>query len=256
MMHGPEKSDLAIVAMKPANKAGQPAAEWVEPRAGTEGNTGQPRTRRTQSRGSVSQGLDRVRQRCKAAEEGEVHRAAAPRHGRSAEGCVPGAQAPCRTRSGRRDVAGLRGGAGGQPPGPARAGPTWHVPGAARQATVHPEADWQTAPAGDCRAGRQNRPARGGHGAQRDLRGRLPRVLVRVPARAQSARCAGCLGGGDPRYAGELDSRRRYPELLRHDRPGMAGPIPGASDRRRARHPSCAQVAQGGRPGRRGMERQ
>ncbi len=61
MMHGPEKSGLAIVAMKPANKAGQPAAEWVEPRAGTEGNTGQPRTRRTQSRGSVSQGRDRVR---------------------------------------------------------------------------------------------------------------------------------------------------------------------------------------------------
>jgi RNA-directed DNA polymerase len=61
MMYGPEKSDSAIVAMKPANKAGQPAAEWVEPRAGTKGNTGQPHTRRTQSRGSVSQGLDRVR---------------------------------------------------------------------------------------------------------------------------------------------------------------------------------------------------
>ena len=61
MMHGPEKSDSAIVAVKPANKAGQPAAEWVEPRAGTEGNAGQPRTRRTQSRDSVSQGLDRVR---------------------------------------------------------------------------------------------------------------------------------------------------------------------------------------------------
>ena len=44
MMNGLEKSDLAIVAMKPANKAGQPAAERVEPRAGTEGNTGQPRT--------------------------------------------------------------------------------------------------------------------------------------------------------------------------------------------------------------------
>jgi RNA-directed DNA polymerase len=62
MMHGPEKSDLAIRAMKPANKAGQPAAEWVEQRAGTEGNMGQPHTRRTQGRGSVSQGLDRVRQ--------------------------------------------------------------------------------------------------------------------------------------------------------------------------------------------------
>ncbi|MBT2323773.1 group II intron reverse transcriptase/maturase [Variovorax paradoxus] len=61
MMNGLEKSDSAIVAVKPANKAGQPAAEWVEPRAGTKGNTGQPRTRRTQSRGSVSQGLDRVR---------------------------------------------------------------------------------------------------------------------------------------------------------------------------------------------------
>jgi len=62
MMHGLEKSDPAVVAMKPANKAGQPAAEWVEPRAGTEGNTGHPRTRRTQCRCSVSQGLERVRQ--------------------------------------------------------------------------------------------------------------------------------------------------------------------------------------------------
>ena len=62
MMHGPEKSDSAIVAMKPANKAGQPAAERVEPRAGTKGNAGHPRTRRTQSRGSVLPGLDRVRQ--------------------------------------------------------------------------------------------------------------------------------------------------------------------------------------------------
>ena len=61
MMHGPEKSDLAIVATKPANKAGAPATERGEPRAGTEGNTGHPRTPRTQSRASVSPGLDRVR---------------------------------------------------------------------------------------------------------------------------------------------------------------------------------------------------
>ena len=45
-------------------------------------------------------------------------------------------------------------------------------------------------------------------------------------------------------------------ELLRLGQPGMVGPIPGAPDRRRARHPPCAQMAQGGRPGRRGMERQ
>ena len=62
MMHGREKSDPAIVAMKPTNKAGRPAAEPVEPRAGTKGNADQQSTHRTQSRESVSQALDRVRQ--------------------------------------------------------------------------------------------------------------------------------------------------------------------------------------------------
>ena len=61
MMHEPEKSDSAIVARKPANKAGRPAAEQVERRAGTEGNAGQQSTCRAQDRGSVSQALDRVR---------------------------------------------------------------------------------------------------------------------------------------------------------------------------------------------------
>jgi hypothetical protein len=62
MMHGPEKSDPAIVAMKPTNKAEQSAAESVERRAGTKGNAGQQSTRRTQSRISVSQALERIRQ--------------------------------------------------------------------------------------------------------------------------------------------------------------------------------------------------
>ena len=44
MMHDPEKSDPAIVATKPANKAGRPAAEPVERRAGTEGNADQQST--------------------------------------------------------------------------------------------------------------------------------------------------------------------------------------------------------------------
>ena len=60
MMHGPEKSDPAIVATKPTNKAEGPpvarpagethAAEPVERRAGTEGNASQQSTCRTQSR--------------------------------------------------------------------------------------------------------------------------------------------------------------------------------------------------------------
>src|SRR5262249_46514964 len=58
MMHGPEKSDLAIVAGKPANKAEQSAAESVERRVGTKGNANQQSTCRTQSRMSVSQALE------------------------------------------------------------------------------------------------------------------------------------------------------------------------------------------------------
>ena len=62
MMYGPEKSDSVIVATKLANKAGEPAAEQVERRTGTKGSMGRPHTRRTQSRDSVPQGLERVRQ--------------------------------------------------------------------------------------------------------------------------------------------------------------------------------------------------
>ena len=55
MMHGSEKSDSAIVAGKPTNKAERSAAEPVEPRAETEGNVGQHSTRRAQYRASVAQ---------------------------------------------------------------------------------------------------------------------------------------------------------------------------------------------------------
>jgi RNA-directed DNA polymerase len=61
-MNGREKSDPAIVAMKPTNDAGRPAEEPVERRAGAEGNVDQQSTHRTQIRGRVTQALDRVRQ--------------------------------------------------------------------------------------------------------------------------------------------------------------------------------------------------
>ena len=62
MMYDREKSDPAIVAVKPTNKAGQPAAELVEPRAGAEGNVSQQSTGRAQYRETVSQALKRIRQ--------------------------------------------------------------------------------------------------------------------------------------------------------------------------------------------------
>src|SRR6266545_3173884 len=61
MMHGHEKSDLAIVAGKLANKAEQSAAELVERRAGTKGNASQQSTHRTQGGERVSRALDRIR---------------------------------------------------------------------------------------------------------------------------------------------------------------------------------------------------
>ena len=62
MMHDREKSDPAIVAEKPTNKAGRPAAESAEPRVGAEGNASWQSTNRTQGRERVSQALERVRQ--------------------------------------------------------------------------------------------------------------------------------------------------------------------------------------------------
>jgi RNA-directed DNA polymerase len=70
-MHGHEKSDPAIVAVKPANKAERTApersaanpnaAEPVERGAGAKGNADQQSTCRTQSRVSVTQALERIR---------------------------------------------------------------------------------------------------------------------------------------------------------------------------------------------------
>src|SRR5450631_3228656 len=65
MMHGRGESDSAIVAAKPTNKAERSAAEPVEPRAEAEGNASQQSTGRTQSRGTVSQALERIRQRAR-----------------------------------------------------------------------------------------------------------------------------------------------------------------------------------------------
>ena len=71
MMHGHEKSDSAIVAVKSANKAERPAAERTaaeptaaepaEPRAETEGNAGQQTMPWAQSQTSMPHALERIR---------------------------------------------------------------------------------------------------------------------------------------------------------------------------------------------------
>jgi hypothetical protein len=66
MMHGDGKSGSAIVAMKPTNKAEQPAARSDPGAGGAKGaeakwNAGQQSTRRAQYRESVSQEPARMR---------------------------------------------------------------------------------------------------------------------------------------------------------------------------------------------------
>jgi len=65
MMNELEKSDPSTVAAKPANRTGRLDAESVEPREGAKGNTPESHTHRTQSRASVSPGLERVRERAR-----------------------------------------------------------------------------------------------------------------------------------------------------------------------------------------------
>jgi RNA-directed DNA polymerase len=64
-MNNPEESDSVIVATKPTNKTGQPAAEPVERRTEAEENTNRQSTCRAQNRGCVSQAQGRVRKKAK-----------------------------------------------------------------------------------------------------------------------------------------------------------------------------------------------
>jgi hypothetical protein len=93
-MHDPEKSDSAVVAVKPPNKAGSPAAEAAEPRAGTKGNADQQSTHRTQTRERVTQALNRVRQAAEDPARGKGRRSGSPRFSTMSTS----------TRSGRRSM--------------------------------------------------------------------------------------------------------------------------------------------------------
>ena len=118
----------------------------------------------------------------KGEQEGEVHRAPAPHHSRIARRGVP---RTAEGRSGRRrrsDVGGLRIGPRAQTRGPAFARSPGSVSGAAEPAGLYTQAGWTAAAAGGRRAGRQDCPESDGDGAERHLRGKLPRLQLRVPA--------------------------------------------------------------------------
>src|SRR5215831_12461677 len=157
MTYGCGKSDSAILAGKPTNKAEQSAAESVERRVEAKGNTGQQSTYRAQDRESVSQALDRIRQ---VARHRKKEKFTALFHHitvqllREAffelkENAAPG-------------VDGLRWGEYEadleQARRSARTTPTGSVSGAAGPARVHTQVGRAAAPARGCRPRRQNRP--------------------------------------------------------------------------------------------------
>ena len=214
MMHGNGKSDPAIVAVKPANKAERSAAELVERRAGTKGNADQQSTRRAQDRVSVSQALGRIRQ---AARQRKKEKFTSLFHHISVEllrlsffelkkDAAPGVDGMT-WQDYELDLdhkiedlrARVRGG---------------NVSGAAKSATLSTKAGWPTASNCDRRSRGQDRPESDHRGAERDLRGGFPRVLVRVPPSARPARCAGRLGRRDHQQKSELDTRGRRPQFL------------------------------------------
>src|SRR5262249_6174528 len=185
-MHDPEKSDSAVVAVKPPNKAGSPAAEAAEPRAGTKGNADQQSTHRTQTRERVTQALNRVRQ---AARQRKKERFTALLHHVNVDTLwsVLCAQTQSRRRGRWRDMAGLRGGPRAESRGPPWKGPPGSVSATAISPDLHTEGGWSAEAVSDRSSGRQDRPGRMRHGAQRHLRRGFPRVLIRVPTWTRAA---------------------------------------------------------------------
>ena len=97
MMHGPEKSDPAIVAGKPANKAEQPAAEHLQrsgssgaggAKGGDQGECGPAKHAPDAEPDKRVTGAGTHTESRKGKEEGEVHRALPPHHRRTAGGGV------------------------------------------------------------------------------------------------------------------------------------------------------------------------
>src|ERR1700758_1729503 len=247
MMHERGKSDSAVGAMKPANKAERSAAELVEQRAGTKGNADQQSTRRAQDRESVSQALGRIRQ---VAKQRKKEKFTTLFHHISVE------LLRLSFFEIKKDAA------------PGVDGLMWQDYEAGLDRNIEDLHDRVQ------RGAYRALPSRRHYipkpdGRQRPIaiaaledkivqraRGRVPRLFVRVPPQSQPARRAGRFGGRDYQHKGELDTRGRRSKLLRRSQPALVDEVFGASDRRPAHPPLDPEMAQGGHTGRRSRDGQ
>src|SRR5215831_8413717 len=235
MMNERGKSDPAVVAAKLANKAERSAAEPVEPRAGTKGNANQQHSGRTQSRETVSQVLARIRQ---TARERKKERFTALFHHINVELLRDAFFAI------KREAA------------PGVDGLTWEAYATNREANLLDlHARVQRGAYRALPSRRQYIPKPDGRQRPLAVAALEDKIVQRATAtllnaiyeedflgfsygfpRTQRASCDGCARGRNREQEGELDTGCRYPIILRFDQPGMAGPLPGTSDRRPAHH--------------------
>ena len=245
MMHDPRE-------VRPAHSTAEAAEQTRATGRGDRGGKGRGQgNRRAAKHGPDSEPGNRVTgaglrtRSSKAEQERTVHLGDAPRDAGVAGLGLPSAQGKGGSRRRRGDVGGVRGRARWQHRRPAPPREARRLPGEAVAAAVHPEGRRPAAAARHRGTRGQDRPAGAGGGAERDLRGGLPRLLLRVPTGALPARCAGCARLRDHPAGGELGPRRRHPGVLRQHQPRLDDAVPGAPDRRPPCAPADSQVAEG-----------
>ena len=207
-IYADEKSDACIVPMNDPNNgaASKPApAEGREGRRAAKRNAEQPPAPRTQSRTRASMGLDGVREAARALKaSGKEVRFTALMHHITPQLLIESFMHLKRTAAAGVDGVTWReyeeglAGSGWWAMGRGAIRP---LPCPAISAGVHSKAGRQSAPAGHCRAGGQDRPASGGHRPDADLRGRFLGFSYGFrPGRSQhqalDALCVGLLGRG------------------------------------------------------------
>src|SRR5215469_9226637 len=196
------KSDSPVVPTKPPNTT--KAAEVVEERGLAEGNAADPTRAGRRAGASAPSGLDRVREVARKEKDAKftalLHhvdldrlRAAYSALNPKATTGVDGVTWDSYGQDLERNLLNLHARVHG---GRYQAKPS-------RRAYI-PKTDGRVAAARHRCLGGQDPPEGSGPGAERHLRGGFPGLLLRVPAKVQPARRAGCAGGWDLQEEGEL----------------------------------------------------
>ena len=181
------KSDSPVVPANPPNNTTQVVAEAGEERGLAKGNTTDLTRPGPRAGQGVSSGLDRVREAARRDKDARftalLHHVDLNRLASAYWAINPKAA----TGVDKVTWADYGDRSGGKPLRPARTGPQRHLPGEPITAGLHLESRRAQTPARHRHLGGQGPPAGGGRGVERHLRGGLPRLLLRVPARAQPA---------------------------------------------------------------------